>query len=119
MNRDLLDVTPDTWITGEYPIDHDMDINTLTELYVVVYKIERKGRDDEEIYTFTTDFEQAYKRFKLLPNTQGYLKRIFTDDATLIGIAQEGTKPKIDPSDPRLVEGLEDLVINDEDGPFE
>jgi hypothetical protein len=111
MNPELLDVKPDTWITGDYPIDHDMDINSLTELYIVVYKLERKGREDEEIYTFTTDFEQAYKRFKLLPNTQGLLKRIFTDDANLIAIAKEGTKPKIDPSDPRLKD--ENLEIND------
>lgn len=104
MNPDLFDVKPDTWITGEYPIDHDMDINSLTELFVVVYKLERKGREDEEIYTFTTDFEQAYKRFKLLPNTQGLLKRIFTDDVNLIALAHEGTKPKVDPSDPRLVD---------------
>ena len=95
MNPEHMDVKPETWLTKDYPIDHDIDVNTLTEVYVIVYKLERKGREDEEIYTFTTDFGQAFKRFKLLPNTQGYLKRILTDDDALIALAIDGTKPFI------------------------
>jgi hypothetical protein len=117
MNPEYLDVEANTWITKDYPIDHDLDVNTLTEIYIIVYLLERKGRDPEEIYTFTTDFEQAFKRFKLLPNTQGFLKRILTDDDNLIALAKEGTKPKIDPSDPRLAveEKIEDVTMELED----
>lgn len=103
MNPEYLDVEANTWITKDYPIDHDLDVNTLTEIYIIVYLLERKGRDPEEIYTFTTDFEQAFKRFKLLPNTQGFLKRILTDDDNLIALAKDGTKPKVTEDDPRLV----------------
>ena len=103
MNPEYLDVKPDTWITKEYPEDHIVDVNSLTEVYIVIYILERKGLDPEEIFTFTTDFEQAFKRFKLLPNTQGFLKRILTDDDNLIAIAKEGTKPKVSDDDPRLV----------------
>ena len=115
MNPEYLDVKPDTWITKEYPADHIVDINSLTEVYIIIYILERKGLDPEEIFTFTTDFEQAFKRFKLLPNTQGFLKRILTDDDNLIAIAKEGTKPKVSDDDPRLVienkiEEIEDLM---------
>jgi hypothetical protein len=115
MNPEYLDVKPDTWITKEYPEDHIVDVNSLTEVYIVIYILERKGLDPEEIFTFTTDFEQAFKRFKLLPNTQGFLKRILTDDDNLIAIAKEGTKPKVSDDDPRLVienkiEEIEELM---------
>jgi hypothetical protein len=115
MNPEYLDVKPDTWITKEYPADHIVDVNSLTEVYIVIYILERKGLDPEEIFTFTTDFEQAFKRFKLLPNTQGFLKRILTDDDNLIAIAKEGTKPKVSDDDPRLVienkiEEIEELM---------
>lgn len=115
MNPEYLDVKPETWLTKDYPLDYDMDVNTLTEVYIIVYILERKGREPEEIYTFTTDFEQAYKRFKLLPNTQGFLKRIFTDDDNLIALAVSGTKPKISPDDPRLAEVSENRFENIEE----
>lgn len=96
MNPEYLEVDPETWLVKDYPDDIEPDVNDLTEVYVVVYTLEpKKGfKEPTEVYTFTTDFEQAYKRFKLLPHTQGLLKRILTDDDNLIQMAREGTKPK-------------------------
>jgi len=104
MNIELLETEPTPYLVKEYPNDDDLQTEKLTEVYIVVYTMERKGRDPEEYYTFTTDFEQAYKRFKLLPNTQGLLKRLLTDDDTLIKLAIEGTRPKVSDDDPRLKE---------------
>jgi hypothetical protein len=102
MNPEYLETDPETWLTKDYPNEDDLVVDNLTEIYIVIYKLERKGKDPEEVFTFTTDFEQAYKRFKLLPNTQGLLKRILTDDESLIKLAVDGTKPKVVDGDARL-----------------
>ena len=52
-----------------------------------------------EIYSFTTNFDQALKRFKLLPACKCLLKRFLTDDENLIELAVSGTKPKVEMTD--------------------
>ncbi len=84
------------YVTKEYGNNNeDLNESDLTEVFVVCYTVKKKGQlEPEEIYSFTTDFDQAYKRFKLLPNTKAYLKRFLTDNDALIQLAVEGTKPK-------------------------
>ena len=111
MQHPYIETFPEKLITKEYPLDKELTAEDLVEVFVIVYTIEVKGRDPEEVYTFTTDFDQAYKRLKILPNASGFLKRIFTDSDELIRLAKEGTKPKI--TDPEaLSEGanLDDVV---------
>jgi hypothetical protein len=102
MNFPYLETDPEKLLTKEYPLDKDLTIEDLTEVFVIVYTIEVKGRDPEEVYTFTTDFDQAYKRLKILPNGSGFLKRLFTDSDELIRLAKEGTKPKVTDLSERL-----------------
>ena len=88
-------------VTKEYGKDNcDLTVDMLTEVFVVVYTYLKKGvKEAVEIYTFTTDFEQAFKRFKLLPACKCLLKRFLTDDENLINLAVTGTKPKVEMSD--------------------
>ena len=88
-------------VTKEYGQDNcDLTVEQLTEVFVVVYTYLKKGvKEAVEIYTFTTDFEQAFKRFKLLPACKCLLKRFLTDDENLIILAVTGTKPKVEMSD--------------------
>ena len=98
MYNPFIETDGEPYITGYYgPNNEDLDESKLTEVFVTVYTIKRKGEPQpEEVYAFTTDFEQAFKRFKLLPHNKCFLKRFFTDNAELIRLAVEGTKPKID-----------------------
>ena len=116
MNPEYLETDPETWLTKDYPNDDDLIVDNLTEVYIVIYTLERKGKEPDEIYTFTTDFEQAYKRFKLLPNTQGLLKRILTDDEALIQLAKEGTKPKVTDADAMTERTLQGRIDESCDG---
>ena len=99
MNHDYLDTSPTPYLTGDYD-DTEPDVNTLTEVYIVLYTLERKGQEPKEIYSFTTIFSQAYKRFKMLPNSTAFLKRVLTDNQALIKLAKDGTKPEADNSIP-------------------
>ena len=111
MQHSYIETEPEKLITKEYSLDKDITEEDLTEVFVIVYTIEVKGRDPEEVYTFTTDFEQAYKRLKILPNASGFLKRIFTDSDELIRLAKEGTKPKVtDLADKLEGASLEDII---------
>jgi len=85
------------YITKEYgPNNEDLTVDLLTEFFVIVYTFIKKGsKTPEEHYTFTLDFEQALKRYKLLPNCKCLLKRFLTDDPALIELATTGTKPKV------------------------
>lgn len=97
MDIEFMETDPEMWVIKEYGNNNeDLKVEDLTEVYAIVYSIKKKGKNEpEEIYTFTTDFEQAFKRFKLLPHTKCFLKRFLTDDDNLIKLAQDGTKPKI------------------------
>ena len=114
MNIEYLDTEPTLYVKKEYGVDNeDLTIDQLTEVYVIVYTYKKKGvQEVQEVYTFTTDFDQALKRFKLLPHTKALLKRILTDDEELIKLAVDGTKDKIDESDLSKHEGIsmEDLL---------
>lgn len=85
------------YITKEYGVDNvDLTVDKLTEIFVIVYTYLQKGsKEPVEVYTFTTDFEQALKRFKLLPSCKCLLKRFLTDDDNLTELAHSGTKPKV------------------------
>jgi len=85
-------------VTKEYGPDNcDLTVEQLTEVFVVIYTYLKKGvKEPVEIYTFTTDFDQAFKRFKLLPACKCLLKRFLTDDEALIDLAVKGTKPKVE-----------------------
>lgn len=89
------------YVTKEYGPDNiDLTVEQLTEIFVIVYTYLKKGsKEPIEVYTFTTDFEQALKRFKLLPSCKCLLKRFLTDDENLIELAHSGTKPKVAMSD--------------------
>ena len=97
MDIEYMDTDPEYWLTGDYgTANENLKIEDLTEVYVVAYTLKKKGsKEPEEIYTFTTDFEQALKRFKLLPHTKCFLKRVLTDSEQLIILAKDGTKPKV------------------------
>lgn len=88
-------------VTKEYgPDNEDLTAEMLTEVFVVVYTYLKKGiTEPTEVYTFTTDFDQALKRFKLLPACKCLLARFLTDDDALIGLAVTGTKPKVELND--------------------
>ena len=96
MNIDYLETDASYYLTKDYGVGNEsLKIEDLTEVFTIVYTLKKKGSNAlDEVYSFTTDFEQAFKRFKLLPHTKCLLKRIFTDDATLINLAKEGTKLK-------------------------
>jgi hypothetical protein len=88
-------------VTKEYgPDNEDLIVEMLVEVFVVVYTYLKKGvTDPVEVYTFTTDFEQALKRYKLLPACKCLLVRFLTDDDNLIAMAVMGTKPKVELTD--------------------
>lgn len=108
MNVEYLETEPEFWVVREYGENNeDLKVEDLTEVFAVCYTVKKKGKKEpEEIYTFTTDFEQAFKRFKLLPNTKCFLKRFLTDDEVLIKLAVDGTKPKY---------SMEDLTDEDKE----
>ena len=85
------------FVTKEYGVDNvDLTVDKLTEIFVIVYTYLKKGsKEPVEVYTFTTDFDQALKRFKLLPSCKCLLKRFLTDDDNLCELAHSGTKPKV------------------------
>jgi hypothetical protein len=101
MDPEYIDAKPDYWLVNEYGIaNEELTVDKLTEIYTVCYTIKKRGSDQpEEIYTFTTDFEQALKRFKLLPHKKALLKRFLTDDESLIKLAIDGTKDKVTDTD--------------------
>lgn len=87
-----IDTDTNLWLVKDYGIDDEPKLDDLKEVFVVVYRVKRKIKDQtEEIYSFTTSFEQAFKRFKLLPSACVFLKRYFTDDEKLIKLAEDGT----------------------------
>ena len=88
-------------ITKEYgPDNEELTVDKLTEVFCVVYTYNKKGvKEPEEVFSFTTIFEQAMKRFKLLPNKKALVKRFLTDDEGLIKLAVDGTKPNVEMSD--------------------
>ena len=91
----------DLLVVKEYgPENENLTVEMLTEVFVVVYTYLKRGvKEPTEIYTFTTDFDQALKRFKLLPACKCLLKRFLTDDENLIELAISGTKPKVEMTD--------------------
>jgi hypothetical protein len=101
MDIEFMETDPEFWVVKEYGNNNeDLKVEDLTEIYSICYTVKKKGKKEpEEIYTFTTDFEQAFKRFKLLPHTKCFLKRFLTDDENLIILARDGTKPKINIED--------------------
>jgi hypothetical protein len=101
MDIEFMETDPEFWVVKEYGNNNeDLKVEDLTEIYSICYTVKKKGKKEpEEIYTFTTDFEQAFKRFKLLPHTKCFLKRFLTDDENLITLARDGTKPKINIED--------------------
>lgn len=109
MEVELLETEPEFWLKNDYGVaNENLSVDDLKEVFVVCYTIKKKGsKEPEEIYSFTTDFEQAFKRFKLLPHRKCLLKRFMTDDEELIKLAVEGTKPKPD------VEEFEGAEIKD------
>lgn len=98
---DHIEMDAELLITKEYGIDNEeLTVDNLTEVFCVVYTYIKKGvKEPEEVFSFTTDFEQAMKRFKLLPNKKALVKRFLTDDEGLIKLAVDGTKPKVEMSD--------------------
>lgn len=101
MDIELMETDAELWVTKEYGNNNeDLKVEDLTEVYATVYTIKKKGLNEPEaVYAFTTDFEQAFKRFKLLPHKKCFLKRFLTDDEDLIKLAIEGTKPKVNQED--------------------
>jgi len=97
-NVDNIQGNPELWVIKEYGLDNeDLTVENLTEIFVIIYTYLKKGvKEPIEVYTFTTDFEQALKRFKLLPACKCLLKRVLTDDDNLIKLAVDGTKPKVE-----------------------
>lgn len=92
----FLDTEGEPYVTKSYGDNNEeLTEDKLTEVFVICYTVKKKGvPEPEEVYSFTTDFDQAFKRFKLLPNTKAFLKRFMTDDDELIRLAIEGTKVK-------------------------
>lgn len=89
-----------------YMISETTDRNTVTcddldEIYCTIYKVKSRipGEEPVEMYAFTTKFDQAFKRFKLLPHRSCTLIRILTDRDELIKLAVEGTKNTYNDSD--------------------
>ena len=99
-------------VTKEYgPDNEDLTAEMLTEVFVVVYTYLKKGvKEPAEVYTFTTDFDQALKRFKLLPACKCLLVRFLTDDDNLIGLAVTGTKPKVELNDETNAIDLKEIL---------
>lgn len=89
------------YVTKDYGENNEeLTVEKLTEIFVIVYTYTKKGsKEPIEVYTFTTDFDQALKRYKLLPNCKCLLKRFLTDDDNLCELAHSGTKPKVVMSD--------------------
>jgi hypothetical protein len=82
-----------------YMISDTTDKNTvssddLTEIYCTIYRVKNRipGEEPTEMYAFTTKFDQAFKRFKLLPHKSCTLIRILTDREDMIKLAIDGTK---------------------------
>lgn len=82
-----------------YLISDTTDKNTvssddLTEIYCTIYRVKSRipGEEPTEMYAFTTKFDQAFKRFKLLPHRSCTLIRILTDREDMIKLAVDGTK---------------------------
>jgi uncharacterized protein YihD (DUF1040 family) len=113
MDINYIDTEPTYYVVKDYGFNNEnLKVEELTEVYVVIYKLKKKGsNEDTEIHTFTTDFEQAFKRFKILPNTKALLKRFLTDDDNLIKLAIDGTKPKINEED--LTDEQKGVSLND------
>lgn len=119
MEVELLETEPEFWIKNSYGVaNENLKVDDLKEVFVICYTIKKKGKSNEpeEIYSFTTDFDQAFKRFKLLPHRKCLLKRFMTDDEELIKLAVEGTKPKPDVDEFEGVE-IKDILdrFRDED----
>jgi len=78
--------------------EDNIKMEDLTEVYCVAYKVKSRipNTYDKEHYTFTSQFDQAFKRFKLLPHRYATLIRILTNKKDLIKLAEEGTAQKYD-----------------------
>jgi hypothetical protein len=122
-NVDNIQGDPELWVIKDYGSDNeDLTVEQLTEVFVIIYTYLKKGvKEPIEVYTFTTDFEQALKRFKLLPACKCLLKRVLTDDDDLIKLAHDGTKPKVEMTDelntPETTIAIKEIMdrFNDDD----
>jgi len=92
MNNDYLHTEPTLYLTKEYDEENPVDPDKLREVFCVAYKVavNKPGVKDKDIYTFTTLFDQAFKRYKLLPYGKVTLMRFLTDDENLYQIALNG-----------------------------
>lgn len=97
--------------------DEELKVDDLDEVYCVAYKVKSKlaGADDKEMYSFTTKFEQAFKRFKLFPHGYATLIRILTNDENVSELAIKGTTNpyKEDEIPEEIMEVLKNLKFSD------
>ena len=97
--------------------EDEINKDDLDEVYCVAYKVKSKltGADDKEMYSFTTKFEQAFKRFKLFPHGYATLIRILTNDDNLNELATKGTTNpyKEDEIPEEVMKALNNLKISD------
>ena len=112
-----MEFEPTLYLSGEYDEDNPVNKDDLYEIYMVVYKVDKKllGVEPKEIYSFTTIFEQAFKRFKIFPTGFALIKRILTDDVGLWKMAEEGTTKQWKDEDvtEELEEQLKHLKFSD------
>lgn len=112
-----MNVEPTLYLTKEYDEENPVDQEKLKEVYCVAYKVEvnKPGVKDKEVYTFTTIFEQAFKRFKLLPVGRAVLMRYYTDDENLYQLAVDGTSKQWKEEDitPEIDEKLKTIKFSD------
>ena len=97
--------------------EDDLNNDDLDEVYCVVYKVKSKipGNDDKDMYSFTTKFEQAFKRFKLFPHGYATIIRILTNDENVSELAIKGTTNpyKEDEIPKEIMDVLNNLKISD------
>ena len=117
MENEFLDTEPILYLTGYYDEDNPVDKDELTEIYCVVYKVDKQilGVEPKELYTFTTKFQQAFKRFKIFPTGYAVIKRFLTDDENLVKLAVQGTTEEWKEEDitEELNEKLKNLKYSD------
>jgi hypothetical protein len=116
MQNEYIHSEPKYYLT-EGTNEEDLKNDDLFDVYCVVYKVKSRipNGDNNDMYSFTTKFEQAFKRFKLFPHGYATIIRILTNDDKIMKLAIEGTTEpyKEDEIPAEIIEALNNLKISD------
>lgn len=97
INNEYIDLEPSNWITKSYgELNCNLEPSDLTDVYVVHYKFAIKGCDNEfdEKFVFFDKIDKALTLFKVIPHSKATLKRILTDDDTIICLSKIKREPQ-------------------------